>query len=67
MTTLLDNLMDSLAIERAAKAFAEAKNLSELMVAWFEHADMHEDNSRVRKLMQVAYASRLKQLTGALI
>lgn len=58
--------MDSLAVESAAKAFTEARNPAELVQAWWEHADMHDEGSRARKLMQVAYAARLKQLTGAL-
>lgn len=66
MSTLLDNLVDSLAVERAKKAFDAARNPAELIQAWWENADSYEDGSRARKLMQAAYAARLRQLTGAL-
>lgn len=64
MTTLLDNLMDSLAVERAAKAFKDAQKPAELIAAWWEHADQFEDGTRARRLMQVEYQKRLTQLTG---
>lgn len=64
MTTLLDNLMDSLALESAAKAFKDAEKPADLIAAWWQHSDKFEDGSRVRRLMQVEYQKRLTQLTG---
>jgi hypothetical protein len=64
--TLLDTLMDSLAVERIADLFAKAETPSQLIGLWWEHADPYEDGSRARRFLQAAYSKRLAQLTGAL-
>jgi hypothetical protein len=65
MPTLLDNLMDSLAVERIADQFAKAETPSELIRLWWEHADPFEDGSRQRRFLLAAYQKQLGRLTGA--
>jgi hypothetical protein len=56
MPDLLDDLMDSLAVERIA---------SELIGLWWKYADRYEDGSKARRFLQASYSKRLGQLTGA--
>jgi len=63
MTDLLDDLMDSIAAERAAKRLEDAATPQELVSLWWECADGLE--GRARKLVQAAYSKRLAKLTGA--
>lgn len=65
MTTLLDDLMDSMAVERIAKQFSEAASPSELVKLWWELADPYEDGSKARRFLLASYQKRLGQLTGA--
>lgn len=65
MTTLLDDLMDSMAVERIAGLFAKAETPSELIRLWWEHADPFEDGSRQRRFLLAAYRMRLQKLTGS--
>jgi hypothetical protein len=65
MTTLLDQLMDSLEIERIAAEMKDAKTPTDLVMIWWGKADKFEEGTRARKLLLVAYQKRLGQLTGA--
>lgn len=63
MTTLLDNLMDSLEVETIAAKLAKAETPQQLVTLWWEAADAYD--GQARKLLQVAYQKRLSTLTGA--
>ena len=65
MTTLLDNLMDSLEIERISADMDDAKTPAELVMIWWGKADKFEEGTRARKMLQAAYQKRLTKLTGA--
>jgi hypothetical protein len=65
MTTLLDDLMDSMAVERIAALFSKAETPSELIGLWWKHADPYEDGSKARRFLLASYQKRLGQLTGA--
>jgi hypothetical protein len=67
MPDLLDDLMDSLAVERIAKRFDAARNPSELIGLWWKYADPYEDGSKARRFLQASYSKRLGQLTGAMV
>ena len=63
--SLLDRLMDSLAVEAIADKFRQAETTSQLISLWWEHADPYEDGSAARRFLLKAYSERLAQITGA--
>lgn len=62
--TLLDDLMDSLTVERIAAELERATTPAELIMVWWDKADAKDGQSR--KLLQAVYQKRLMKLTGAL-